>query len=124
MIDHIPEFTPEIEGETEEQFLLRQSSEFLVWKLNMWKRTNYKLVRQIFIQTANMLMGGPYPLLTEDPRYKDLEPRFNSGMSKIIEGVEEMFGIEPAPILIGIPHQISEESVWEVDKKEETEKDA
>ena len=70
-----------------------------------------------------MLMTGPYFLLTEDPRYKDLEPRFNRGMGKIIEGVEEMFGIEPLPIYKGIPHRISEESVWEADEKEKAKKD-
>ena len=123
MSDRIPEFTPAIEGETEEQFLLRQSPEFLVWKLKTWKKCNYNAIRRAFVDTANMLMEGPYFLLTEDPRYKDLDTRFTRGMAKIIEGVEEMFGIEPAPIYIGTPHRISEESVWEADKKEETKKD-
>jgi hypothetical protein len=44
-------------------------------------------------------------------------------MTKIIEGVEEMFGIEPAPIYIGIPHRISEQSVWDADKKEDAKND-
>ena len=123
MSDRIPEFTPQIEGETEEQFLLRQSPEFLVWKLKMWRKCNYNAIRRMFVNTANMLMDGPYFLLTEDPRYKDLEPRFNRGMAKILEGVEEMIDIKPLPFYIGTPHRISKESVWEADEKEEAKKD-